>query len=163
MAKLYWFTGLSGAGKTTLGSLWYNYLKSNKNNVVFIDGDMLRYVLDDHGYSNEERKRGAFQCSRLCALLVDQGIDVICCTISMFDDVRNWNRENIHDYCEVYIRATMETLIKRDQKGLYTQGVSNVVGVNLEFEEPKTPDIILDNNGDRTPEEQIQRLIEILN
>ncbi len=157
--KVYWITGLSGAGKTTIGKLWYEELRSRMPNVVMLDGDILRAVFaGDLGYSQEERRRIAMRYARLCKMLSEQGICVVCCTISMFDSVREWNRENIEGYVEVYIKASMETLRRRDQKGLYSHADGNVAGVNFQVEEPKTPDVVLENDGALTPEEQVGRL-----
>lgn len=166
MGTVYWITGLSGAGKTTIGELFYKKIKEQYPNTVFFDGDMLRKVFgDDLGYTEEERRKCAMRYSRLCALLQQQGIHVVCCTISMFDSVREWNRENIINYKEIYVKASMETLCKRDQKGLYS-GVTqekekDVVGIHVNFEEPKCPDVILDNNGEQSPKEQVEKLISI--
>ena len=112
------------------------------------------------GYTQEERLRWAGRIFRVCKLLSDQGIDVVCCSIAMFDTVRRWNRENIPNYKEIYIRVKKETLIRRNQKGLYTSG-SNVVGVDLPFDEPKSPDLILQNDGDRTPLELVEEVERI--
>lgn len=65
------------------------------------------------GYSKEDRLKSAIRNSRLCKLLSDQGIDVICCTISMFDAIREWNRENIKNYFEIYLDVSLETLKDR--------------------------------------------------
>ena len=157
--KVYWLTGLSGAGKTTIGHLWYEKLKSAGDPTVFLDGDELRQVFGGNlGYTFEDRRKAAMNYARLCALLSRQGLTVVCCTISMFDGVRAWNRENIPGYIEVYIKASMETLRQRDQKGLYSVGRQNVAGVDFQVELPKTPDLILENNGQNTPEEQVEIL-----
>ena len=154
--RVYWLTGLSGAGKTTIGRLWYEELKRSGENVVLLDGDELRAVFGGgFGFTAEARLKLAMSYGRLCALLAEQGITVVCCTISMFRSVREWNRANIPGYFEVYIQASMETLRQRDQKGLYSQNVENVAGVGLQVELPDTPDLILDNNGQRVPEEQV--------
>lgn len=159
MGTLYWFTGLSGAGKTTIGKLWYEQLRQSQKNVVFLDGDTLREVFgDDLGFSESDRRRSAMRNARLCELLTNQGIDVVCCTISMFDSIRDWNREHIPCYCEIYVKASMETLKKRDQKNLYSKMDSDVAGVHFTIEEPKNPDIILENDGEKTPEEQVEFL-----
>ena len=155
---VYFFTGLSGAGKTTVGGLFYRRLKATKPNAVYLDGDEIRVAFgEDVGYTQEERLRWAGRIFRVCKLLSDQGIDVVCCSIAMFDAVRRWNREHIPNYKEIYIRVKKETLIQRNQKGLYTAGC-NVVGVDLPFDEPKSPDLILQNDGDRTPLELVEEV-----
>ena len=164
MSSVYWITGLSGAGKTTIGKLFYEKLKEQHSNTVFFDGDTLRRVFgDDLGYTEEERRKCAMRYSRLCAMLQEQDINVVCCTISMLDSVREWNRENIHNYWEIYVKVSMETLQKRDQKGLYSgttkEKEKEVVGIHMKIEEPKKPDLILYNDGEKRPEEQV---IEIL-
>lgn len=159
MSAVYWITGLSGAGKTTIGKILYEKMRETYPNTVFLDGDTMRKVFgDDLGYTREERIKCAMRYSRLCAMLEEQDLNVICCTISMFDCVRDWNRENIRNYREVYVKVSMETLLKRDQKGLYSgttaEKKKEVAGVHVEIEEPKHPDLVLENDGDRTPEEQ---------
>lgn len=159
MSRVYWLTGLSGAGKTTIGRLWCKELRSAGETVVFLDGDELRQVFgSSFGYTLDDRRKAAMNYARLCALLSRQGLTVICCTISMFDSVRTWNRENIPGYIEVYIKASMETLRRRDQKGLYSTGKQNVAGVDFHVELPKTPDLTLENDGQNTPEEQVKIL-----
>lgn len=156
---VYFFTGLAGAGKTTLGTLFYERMKAKKNDVVLLDGDQLRRLSTVvSGYTTEERRSGAYFNFELGQLLTDQNIDVVLCSISMYDDVRAWAREHIENYKEIYIKVKWETLYKRDQKGLYSSGTKNVVGVDLLCEEPKTPDIIIENDGQETPQAIIERL-----
>lgn len=164
MGTVYWITGLSGAGKTTIGKQLYEKLLHKYPNTVFLDGDTLRKVFgDDLGYSKEERRKCAMRYSRLCAMLQEQGMHVICCTISMFDSVREWNRANICNYKEIYVKVSMDTLRKRDQKGLYSgmteEEQREVVGLHMEIEEPKCPDLVLENDGGRSPEEQAEWIL----
>lgn len=159
---VYFFTGLSGAGKTTLGSLFYERLKRTCSNTVRLDGDEIRKAFcEDIGYTVEERTRGAYRLFRVCRLLADQGIHVVCCSISMNKDVRKWNRENIENYKEIYIRVKKDTLLRRNQKGLYTSG-KNVMGVDLPFDEPQHPDLIVQNDGSRSPLELIEEIEKVL-
>lgn len=155
---VYFFTGLSGAGKTTIGGLFYRRLKAVKPNVILLDGDQTRPVFnEDVGYSDADRLRGAKRMFRICKMLSDQGIDVVNSSICMYSEVRDWSRENIDNYREIYIKVSRDTLLRRNQKGLYTSG-KNVVGVDLPFDEPKTPDVVLENEGDETPEVLVARL-----
>ena len=116
---------------------------------------------EDVGYTNDERLRWAGRIFRVCKLLSDQGIDVVCCSIAMYQSVRAWNRANIPNYKEIYLRVKPETLLARNQKGLYTGG-HNVVGVDLPFDEPKTPDLIIQNDGERTPLEAVEEIERVL-
>lgn len=161
MNKVYWFTGLSGAGKTTIGRLWYEKLKESGENVVFLDGDELRQAIaDDLGFTEADRRKSGMRNAKLCALLARQGLTVVCCTISMFDSIREWNRKNIPGYFEVYVKVSMDTLHQRDQKNLYTQENTDVAGMHFEVEKPKNPDLILENDGSYRPEEQVRFLWE---
>jgi adenylylsulfate kinase len=157
---VYFFTGLSGAGKTTVGGLFYRHLREKKPNVVLLDGDQTRPVFnEDSGYTDADRLRGAGRTFRVARMLADQGIDVVVCSICMYSKVRDWNRAHIDHYREIYVKVSRETLIRRNKKGLYTHG-KNVVGVDLPFDEPKTPDLILENDGRETPETLV-RLAEL--
>jgi adenylylsulfate kinase-like enzyme len=139
----------------------YGYLKAKNSTTVFLDGDTLREVFGgDLGYTPEERRACAMRYSRLCKLLSGQGMTVVCCTISMFDTVREWNRENISGYVEVYIQVSIETLARRNQKGLYSDSTENVYGVDLYAELPKNPDLIIQNDGALSPEECLEIIIE---
>ena len=159
---VYFFTGLSGAGKTTLGGLFHKRLKATKPNVVLLDGDQIRPVFaEDIGYSGEERIKGARRIFRVAKMLSDQGIDVVVCSMCMYSAVRDWSRKNIKNYREIYIKVKRETLLARNQKNLYTTG-HNVVGVDLPFDEPKMPDVVVENDGVEPPEVIIERLEAIL-
>lgn len=166
VGTVYWITGLSGAGKTTIGTLVYKYISERKDNVVLLDGDQLRTVFKSKEYSNEGRKALGYKYSELCKMLANQGIDVVICTIAMYDELREWNRQNIEKYKEIYLKVDINELIRRDQKGLYSkalrQEIDNVMGINLEFEEPKHPDLVLDNSGKYTPENLAEIIVREL-
>ena len=158
---LYLFSGLAGAGKTTLGGLFYRRLRERKDNVFLYDNDGMRWFLLDGpkgAYDTASRIRRAYRSLRLCKALCDQGIDVVCCIIAVYDELTAWCRENVESFREIYVKVPLETLRARDQKGLYSSGAPDVVGVDLPYDEPKTPDVVLCNDGARTPEEMITEL-----
>ena len=166
---VYFFTGLAGAGKTTVGGLFYQRLKRRSPDAVLLDGDQIRgefgdsclktgAVLKEERYTTEARRSGALLLFQRCRALAEEGKDVVCCSISMYRDVRAWNRENIENYREVYLKVTHETLYKRDQKKLYSSGTKNVVGVDLPWDEPGHSSIVIQNDGRETPEEIVERL-----
>lgn len=163
----YWITGLSGAGKTTIGKRLYQYIWQKKGNVVFLDGDILRQVYQATDYTLEGRKKLAYQHGRLCRMLNQQGIDVVICVIAMFDECREWNRNEIPDYREIYLKVPIEELIQRDQKQLYSRAlrneIENVMGINMDFEEPKQPDVVIDNYGENSPEKVLEMITGMLN
>lgn len=114
---LYWITGLPGAGKTTIGNALYYRLKEQGNNIAILDGDILKGIVGNElGYTTEDRHERGVRYSKLCKALTDQGIDVVCCTVAMFEDIRAWNRENNKLYVEVFLDVSLEVLQARDQK-----------------------------------------------
>jgi adenylylsulfate kinase-like enzyme/phosphohistidine swiveling domain-containing protein len=148
--RVYWITGLSGAGKTTVGTELCRRLRAAGRPVTFLDGDALRTVIGENlGHGIGDRRRSAMRNARLCQLLAGQGTDVICATISLLHDVQRWNRENIPGYREIYLRVPLDELRRRDSKGIYAGAergdVRNVVGLDLPAEAPEAPDLILDN------------------
>ena len=162
--NLYWLTGLAGAGKTTIGTLLCNEIRRRKPNVFLLDGDVARWAFNDmNGYTRADRETIAYRNGRVCKMLTDQNIDVVCCTISMFDGVREWNRQNISEYREIFIDVPLEILIARDKKNLYSGArdgkTKNVAGFDVEVEFPKSPDLRIVNDGTKTPREI---LIQIL-
>src|SRR5580698_6756198 len=134
--RVYWITGLSGAGKTTIGRLLWDRLRAAGRPAIFLDGDALREVIaEDLGHSRESRRRSAMRNARLCRMLSAQGTDVVCPTISLFHEIQVWNRRNIPGYCEIYLRVPMEELRRRDAKGLYAAAdrgeLRDVVGLDV--------------------------------
>ena len=161
--RVYWVTGLSGAGKTTIGGLLWERLRQTNNSVLLLDGDKLRQVFGgDLGYSREERYECAMRYARLCHMLAEEGVSVVCCTISMFEDVRIWNREHIEDYWEIYLKVPMEVLLQRNQKGLYESERHRLVGFGVDMEEPVRPDVVVINDGSITPLEQVDKIMAVL-
>lgn len=149
-----WLIGLSGAGKTVIGQELFTLFKQN-NNCVFIDGDIIRDIFNnDLGHSLEDRKKNSRRISRLCHFLSRQNISVVCSILSISHEDQKWNRENIDNYYEVFIDVPLEVLLKRDTKGLYEKAlkgeISDVVGVDIEFNDPPNADLVINNTGENS-------------
>lgn len=159
---VYWVTGFSGAGKSTIGKLFYRRLVESGRPTVFLDGDELREIFgNDLGYQAEDRKRSAFRNARLCKLISDQGIDVVCATISMFHECRQWNRENIPRYEEIYLKVPHRVRVERDRKGVYSR--PDAVGVDVPAEEPLNPSCLIENDGTLSPQAIVDQIASQLN
>ena len=150
--SVYWVTGLSGAGKTTLSNGLVEKLREDGHQVVHIDGDTVRNMMgNDLGYDPKDRIANAYRIARLCQFIQQQGVMVVCSTMSLYPEIWEWNAANLDPYHLVYVKVSPEVLRERDQKGLYS-GVDNgtcrdVVGVDLPFHEPQDPDLTLENNN----------------
>src|SRR6202050_213135 len=168
--RVFWITGLSASGKTTIGRALSSHLRVLGSPAIFLDGDTLRTVVSsDLGYSAENRRFVALRNGMLCRMLAEQGFDVVCSTISLFHAVQRWNRENIPRYHEIFVRVPLEELRRRDTKGVYSAGVysavddrpaANIVGVDIPAEIPQAPDLILDNDSSLDTEEAVRLILE---
>ena len=91
-----WVTGLSGSGKSTFSNLIVNYIqKQYSTKILHLNGDVLREIFSNKNYSIDERKKISFQNSNLCKFLTIQNLNIVISTISMFNEVRIWNKTNM--------------------------------------------------------------------
>lgn len=156
---LFWITGLPGSGKTSIAKEIFPYVKKKFGQTILISGDDLRKLFKLKSFSKKNRLSYALFYSKICKLLTDKNINVILATVSLFNSVRNWNKYNINNYLEIYIKADIESVINQKRKYFYKKKSKNVVGKNLKAEFPKTPDIILKNNFKRSIKKLSKELI----
>lgn len=147
--KVIWITGLAGAGKTTLATQLCKRFRQESSSVIQLDGDNLRDLFVGGlgaDTSREARLQLSFGYSKLCKLLAGQGFIVVIATVSLFKEIHKWNRSNIPVYKEVFLKVPLEELEARDQKGLYSKfhngEITDVVGLDIEFDEPLNPDFV---------------------
>ena len=163
-----WITGFSGAGKTTIAKLLTAELNKNDLPVAYLDGDELRDVLNVNqrshsGYDRNERLDLSRRYSALAKLLTDQGLLVVVATISLYEEIHQWNRSNLENYFEVFLDVPLEIRQSRDPKGLYNRyarGLErNVAGLDLEVDVPKSPDLTIRYLEGTSPEDQMFQVI----
>lgn len=154
---VFWITGLSGAGKTTVAAALSAALTDAGRAHVRLDGDAMRRVFGDlDRHDRDSRLALAHRYAGLCRLISEQGLDVVCSTISLFHAVHAWNRANLARYLEVFLDVDLDTLRRRDPKGIYRSAgagdLKDVAGLDLAVEYPMAPHLTVRNDGNEPPE-----------
>jgi len=144
-----WFTGLSGSGKTTLAIAMEKKLLGLGFKVERLDGDTVRNGLcSDLGFSKKDRETNIERVMFVAKLLARNGVCVLASFISPYKRSREVGRKEINNFIEAYVKCPVEVCEKRDPKGLYKLArdgkINNFTGIDDPYEEPVSPDIILD-------------------
>ena len=125
---------------------------------VLFNGDDLRKIFNLNSFEYPDRKKIAYSYSKLSNFLINQGINVVFATVSMFNDVRSLNRrKNKNKYIEIYIKSPIKKIIDNKKKKLYFSQ-KKLVGRDIKAEYPKNPDILINNNF----EESLQKLSNLI-
>lgn len=143
---LFWLTGLSGSGKSSIAKNIKPKIIREYGPTILFNGDDLRKILDFKGYSAESRLANGYKFSKLFKFILNQKINIIFAGIGLFHKLRSYNRKNIKNYLEIYIKSDLERIINRKKKKIYSKKNLRIVGRDLKAEFPKTPDIIINNN-----------------
>jgi adenylylsulfate kinase-like enzyme len=169
--RVIWITGLSGSGKTTLANEVASLIRKSGGIVTLLDGDELREVFgavapNEKNHGREGRIKLSMQYSYLCRMLAEQGITVVIATISLFQEVHEWNRAYLPDYFEVYLKVPIKELRRRDPKGIYRRfdagELKNLAGLDLPIDEPREADLVFEFSPERSVSELANQLIRIL-
>ena len=157
-----WFTGLSGAGKTTVSEILVKRLNDGGAKVEVLDGDVVRTNLSKGlGFSKEDRDTNIKRIGFVCEMLSRHGVIAIAAAISPYKDVRDSIRATIPNFVEVYAHCPMDTLVERDVKGLYKKAlageIKNFTGVSDPYEAPENPEVSFDSSKE-TPQQSADRI-----
>ena len=141
-----WFTGLSGAGKTTISCAVGNRLKSYGQKLEILDGDVVRLNLcKGLGFSKEDRDENIRRVGFVAGLLTRNQVTVLVSAISPYREIRQEVRERIGNFVEVYVNAPLQVCEQRDVKGLYKKArageIKNFTGIDDPYEPPFNPDV----------------------
>jgi adenylyl-sulfate kinase len=152
-----WFTGMSGAGKSTISERVYARLKESGAKVELLDGDVVRTHLSKGlGFSKEDRDTNIRRIGFVCELLSRNGVIAIAAAISPYREVREEVRSRIGNFVEVYVHCPIEVLAERDVKGLYKRAlageISSFTGVSDPYEPPANPEITVDSSRESLDE-----------
>ncbi len=161
-----WFTGLSGAGKTTISNIVEEELRRRGRNVEVLDGDIIRTHLSKGlGFSKEDRDTNIKRIAFVCELLTRNDVIAMAAAISPYRETRDYARQTIGNFVEIFVNCPLDVCIERDVKGLYKKAlsgeISNFTGVSDPYEEPESAEIVL-NTHEESPEESAARVIACL-
>ena len=142
-----WFTGLSGSGKSTLAERVFADLKKQGYRVERLDGDVIRSIFPNTGFSRADRNSHIKRVGFLASILEKNGVMVVASFVSPYREARDFVRKNCKNFIEIYVNAPLEICQKRDPKGLYAQvkdgKIKNFTGIDDPYEVPDNPELTL--------------------
>jgi adenylyl-sulfate kinase len=159
-----WFTGLSGAGKSTISEIVSEELRRRGLLVEVLDGDVVRTHLSKGlGFSKEDRDTNIRRIGWVCEILSRNGVAAIGAAISPYREIRDEIRGRIERFVEVYVECSIEKLTERDVKGLYQKALNGEIkhftGVSDPYDPPLTPEVICHTDGRETPEQSAAKVL----
>ncbi len=161
-----WFTGLSGAGKSTIAQHVGSVLEDRGRAVEYLDGDVVRTHLSKGlGFSREDRDTNIERIGWVASRLTRHGATVVVSAISPYEETRQKARSMVEEFgafVEVFVQASVEACAERDTKGLYAKAfageIKEFTGVSDPYEEPANPELIVPTEIE-TPEESAERVL----
>ncbi len=161
-----WFTGVSGAGKTTAAHALADRLRSQGQRVEVLDGDIIRkHLSKDLGFSKADRDENIRRIGFVCELLSRNGVVAIVAAISPYREARENVRTRIARFIEVHMTCPLDVLIERDPKGLYRKALAgelpHFTGISDPYEEPASPELRVDSSQE-SPADSVERICTTL-
>lgn len=161
-----WFTGLSGAGKSTIAAALERELRARGRLVEVLDGDVVRTNLSKGlGFSRADRDTNILRIGWVCEVLSRNGVIAIAAAISPYRETRDQVRQQIERFVEVFVDTPLETCIERDVKGLYRKAIAGEIaeftGISDPYEPPLNPEVTV-HTADERVEASAGRIIAYL-
>jgi adenylylsulfate kinase len=158
-----WFTGLSGSGKSTIATRVHEELMRRGAEVEYIDGDALRDVFPNTGFTRAEREEHLRRTGYMAGRLAAHGVTVVASFVSPYRESREFIRRLCRDFIEIYVSTPLEECERRDVKGLYARArrgeIRNFTGIDDPYEPPDHPELTLDTRA-LSVDECVARVLE---
>lgn len=162
-APVLWFTGLSGSGKSTIAVRVHEELKRRGVDVEYIDGDALREVFPNTGFTRAEREEHLRRTGYMASRLAAHGVTVVASFVSPYRESRDFIRRQCREFVEIYVATPLDECERRDVKGLYARArrgeIKNFTGIDDPYETPENPELTLDTRA-LSVEECVARVLE---
>ena len=150
-APVLWFTGLSGSGKSTIASRVDQALVDGGTDVEYIDGDALREVFPNTGFTRAEREEHLRRTGYMASRLAAHGVTVVASFVSPYRESRDFVRKLCSNFVEIYVATPLEECERRDVKGLYARArrgeIKNFTGIDDPYEPPEHPELTLETRA----------------
>jgi adenylylsulfate kinase len=148
---VFWFTGLSGSGKSTIAVRVHEELLRRGADVEYIDGDALREVFPSTGFTREEREEHLRRTGYMASRLAAHGVTVVASFVSPYRESREFIRKLCPGFVEIYVSTPLDECERRDVKGLYARArrgeIRNFTGIDDPYEAPEHPELTLDTRS----------------
>lgn len=150
-APVLWFTGLSGSGKSTIATRVEQALVDRGADVEYIDGDALREVFPNTGFTRAEREEHLRRTGYMASRLAAHGVTVVASFVSPYRESRDFVRKLCSNFVEIYVATPLEECERRDVKGLYARArrgeIKNFTGIDDPYEPPEHPELTLETRA----------------
>tara|TARA_B100000963_G_scaffold298554_1_gene270328 strand:+ start:19306 stop:19827 length:522 start_codon:yes stop_codon:yes gene_type:complete len=155
---LFWITGFSGSGKSEISYKLKNEIEKKFGKTIIISGDNFRQTFNFKNYDRNSRIKLGKQYINFLKLILDQNINIIFSIVGLYEEIRKFGKKNIQNYIEIFIDANIKKIERNSKKLHYKKKQKNILGLDLEPELPKKPDIKIINNF-KTPISKISKKI----
>jgi adenylylsulfate kinase-like enzyme len=158
---LFWVTGLSGSGKTAIAKKIKTQISKLYGPTIIVSGDDLRRIFNLNKYDYLSRLNYSRKFCKFAKFITNQKINLIFAIVGMMNEPRKWNRKNIDNYLEIYIKSNIKKIISQKKKKIYfiSKTKKNIVGINIKPELPKNYDILIQNNFNKSLSKLANELI----
>ncbi len=155
---VFWIEGFSGSGKTSISKNIQKDISKLFGTTIILSGDVLRKFFDKNGYSKKERIQNSHKFSQILKYFTEQKINIIYSAVCLNNSARNIYKKNIKNLFQIYIKSDVKKIIKLKKKATY-RNKKNILGIHIKPEYPSKPDVIIENNFDKSVKNLSRELI----